>query len=128
MVLWFAIALPAPAFCAPMLTNATLTISQLAPKIAPVSTTPDTIADALPAATLFEQNCAGCHANGGNIIRRGKNLKQRAMVRNGYGEVEAIANIITHGKGIMSAYGERLNADEISAIAQYVHEKSESGW
>ena len=80
------------------------------------------------AEVLFEQNCAGCHANGGNVIRRGKNLKQRAMERNGYGDVGAIASIITNGKGIMSAYGDRLNEEEISAIAQYVHQQSESGW
>ena len=97
--------------------------------------TPDTpeilsaeIAEAPTAAVLFEQTCAGCHANGGNVIRRGKNLKKRAMERNGYGDVDAIASIITNGKGIMSAYGERLSEEEISAIAQYVHEQSESGW
>ncbi|MGD1900479.1 MAG: c-type cytochrome [Phormidesmis sp.] len=79
-------------------------------------------------ATLFEQNCAGCHVNGGNVIRRGKNLKKRAMERYGYGEVGAIAQIITNGKGITSAYGDRLSSEEIGAIAQYVHEQSESGW
>ena len=81
-----------------------------------------------PAPVLFEQNCAGCHVNGGNVIRRGKNLKKKAMARNGYGDVDAIAQIITNGKGIMSAYGDRLNSEEISAIAGYVHEQSESGW
>lgn len=80
------------------------------------------------ASILFEQNCAGCHVNGGNIIRRGKTLKKRAMTRNGYGKVEAIATIITHGKGIMSGYSDRLSEEEIRAIAQYVHNQSESGW
>jgi len=88
----------------------------------------ETVTATQSAATLFEQNCAGCHANGGNIIRRGKNLRKKAMERNGYGEVNAIAQIITHGKGIMSAYGDRLNEEEIGAIAQYVHEQSEAGW
>lgn len=27
------------------------------------------------AAEVFSANCAGCHINGSNIIRRGKNLK-----------------------------------------------------
>lgn len=103
-------------------------LSQLAPESAPTLTVETPSAEMLSPANLFEQNCAGCHVNGGNIIRRGKNLKQRAMRRNGYGEINAIANIITNGKGIMSAYGDRLNAAEIDAIAQYVHEKSESGW
>ncbi|MEO1623172.1 MAG: c-type cytochrome [Cyanobacteria bacterium J06632_3] len=94
-------------------------------------TSPPAITATTPAtsrATLFEQNCAGCHINGGNVIRRGKNLKKRAMLRNGYDTVDAIAQIITQGKGIMSGYSDRLNAEEIDAIAQYVHEQSESGW
>ena len=77
---------------------------------------------------LFTENCAACHANGGNIIRRGKNLKRRAMARNGYGEVSAIASIVTQGKGIMPSYADKLSSEEIRAIAQYVHEQSESGW
>lgn len=105
-----------------------LPLSQLAPERAPTLTIETPSAEAPSPAILFEQNCAGCHVNGGNIIRRGKNLKRRAMVRNGYGEVDAIAHIITNGKGIMSAYGDRLNETEINAIAQYVHEKSEAGW
>lgn len=80
------------------------------------------------AESLFTENCAACHANGGNIIRRGKNLKQRAMRRNGYGEVSAITMIVTQGKGIMPSYADRLSSEEISAIAQYVHEQSEAGW
>ena len=78
--------------------------------------------------SLFSANCAACHAGGGNIIRRGKNLKQKAMVRNGFGEVSAIASIVTKGKGIMPAYADRLTGEEIDAIAQYVHQRSESGW
>lgn len=80
------------------------------------------------AASLFTQNCAGCHAHGGNVIRRGKNLKQKALKRYGYDDVTKIAQIITYGKGIMSAYGDRLTDEEIGAIAQYVKTQSESGW
>lgn len=78
--------------------------------------------------SLFTVNCAACHANGGNIIRRGKNLKQKAMVRNGYGEVDAIASLIIQGKGIMPAYADKLSKGEIGAIAQYVHQKAATGW
>ncbi|MEL6468425.1 MAG: c-type cytochrome [Cyanobacteria bacterium J06623_4] len=80
------------------------------------------------AETLFALNCAACHANGSNIIRRGKNLKRRAMERNGYDNVEAIATLINEGKGAMPAYADRLSPDDVSAIAQYVLTKSESGW
>ena len=34
-------------------------------------------------AQLFELHCAGCHLNGGNIIRRGKTLKLAALERQG---------------------------------------------
>lgn len=105
-----------------------LSLSQVLPADAISPEMTDASSAASSAATLFEQNCAGCHINGGNVIRRGKNLKKKAMVRNGYGDVDAIAQIITNGKGIMSAYGDRLNGEEIRAIAGYVHEQSESGW
>jgi mono/diheme cytochrome c family protein len=82
----------------------------------------------MPGKSLFTVNCAACHANGGNIIRRGKNLKQKAMVRNGYGEVDAITSLITQGKGIMPAYADKLSEGEIGAIAQYVHQKATTGW
>lgn len=79
-------------------------------------------------ATLFELNCAGCHVNGGNIVRRGKTLKLRALTRNGVDSVGAIATLVTQGKGIMSAYGDRLSADDIDAIAQYVWQQAEHDW
>ncbi|KPQ36921.1 MAG: cytochrome c6 PetJ [Phormidesmis priestleyi Ana] len=78
--------------------------------------------------SLFSVNCAACHANGGNIIRRGKNLKQKTLARNGYGNVAAIASLVTQGKGIMPAYADRLSTEEIEAIAQYVYQKSNAGW
>ncbi len=78
--------------------------------------------------SLFSLNCAGCHAHGGNIIRRGKNLKQKTLVRRGYGEVGAIAHLITQGKGAMPAYADRLSGEEIGAIATYVLQQAESGW
>ena len=30
-------------------------------------------------ARLFENNCAGCHVHGGNIIRRGRTLQLAAL-------------------------------------------------
>ena len=83
---------------------------------------------AVSAASLFTLNCAGCHANGGNVVRRGKTLKQKALKRYGYEEVGAIAQIITNGKGIMPAYSDRLTEEEVRAIAQYVLTQAETGW
>ena len=82
----------------------------------------------IDAAPLFETNCAGCHINGSNIIRRGKNLKQRALKRNGYEDVDAIATLIINGKGNMSAYRDKLSPEEINALAQYVLDRAAVNW
>lgn len=86
------------------------------------------IADTEPADALFTANCAACHANGGNIIRRGKNLKQKALKRHGYEEVSAIMALVNQGKGAMPAYADRLTPDEIEAIALYVQQQAAEGW
>ncbi|MEM9906478.1 MAG: c-type cytochrome [Cyanobacteria bacterium P01_D01_bin.44] len=79
-------------------------------------------------APLFELHCAGCHPSGGNIIRRGKNLKQRALARHGYDEVSAIAALIIDGKGLMSAFGDKLSPEEIQALSQYVLDQAAVNW
>jgi cytochrome c6 len=88
---------------------------------------PPAWADNSPA-KLFEFHCAGCHANGGNIVRRGKTLKLKALEKNGYSTVEAIAEIITNGKGNMSAYKDRLIAPEIQSVAEYVLDRAQQNW
>ena len=79
-------------------------------------------------AQVFEVHCVGCHINGGNIVRRGKNLKLKALQRNKVDSIEAIGQLVTNGKGIMSAYGDRLTSSEIEAVAAYVLEQAEQGW
>jgi cytochrome c6 len=83
---------------------------------------------AAPASQLFEIHCAGCHPGGGNIIRRGKTLKQKALKRNGVETEAAIATLIHQGKGIMPAFADRLSEAEIAALAAYVLEQAEAGW
>ncbi|NEQ46009.1 MAG: c-type cytochrome [Leptolyngbya sp. SIOISBB] len=80
------------------------------------------------ASALFETHCAGCHVGGGNIVRRRKTLKQKALLRNGVDSVTAVAQLINHGKGAMSAYQDRLTADEIDQLAQYVWQQSQNNW
>ncbi|MFE4108130.1 c-type cytochrome [Almyronema epifaneia] len=77
---------------------------------------------------LFEIHCAGCHAHGGNIVRRGKTLKLKALQRNQVASVAAIADLITHGKNNMSAFGDRLSADEIQTLAVYVRDQADRNW
>ncbi|MCU0570485.1 MAG: c-type cytochrome [Oculatellaceae cyanobacterium Prado106] len=96
--------------------------------ITPTALASPTESTSLDGATLFENTCAGCHINGGNIIRRGKNLKLKTLQKNQMDSTEAIAQIITQGKGIMSAYGDRLTPEEIAVIATYVLEQAENDW
>lgn len=80
------------------------------------------------AQALFTVQCAGCHPRGGNIIRRGKTLKLKALKRNRVDSEDAIATLITEGKGIMSAYGDRLSPEEIDLLAAYVWEQAQTNW
>ncbi|MDA0267447.1 MAG: c-type cytochrome [Cyanobacteria bacterium] len=82
---------------------------------------------ATPAA-LFELHCAGCHPNGSNIVRRGKSLQPKALKRHGVDSVAAIATLITQGKGLMSAYGDRLTPEQIQTLAEYVWQRSQAHW
>ncbi|MBD1879804.1 cytochrome c6 PetJ [Coleofasciculus sp. FACHB-T130] len=89
---------------------------------------PAIAADTVNGAKIFSVQCAGCHLNGGNIIRRGKNLKLKALKRNGMDNVEAIASIVANGKNNMSAYKDRLSEQEIQAVSAYVLEQAEKDW
>lgn len=77
---------------------------------------------------LFEAQCAGCHAGGGNIIRRGKNLKLKALQKNKVDTQEAIVNLVTVGKGNMSAYADRLTPEEIQTVSAYVLAQAAQNW
>ena len=88
----------------------------------------DTIIDLDNGAAVFKANCAGCHVNGGNIVRRGKNLKLKTLHRRKIDTQEAIVTLVTNGKGIMSAYGDKLTAEEIANVSAYVLQKAEQNW
>lgn len=79
-------------------------------------------------AQLFEIHCVGCHVNGGNIVRRGKTLKQKALEKNQMDTLAAVEAIVTHGKGVMSAYENRLTPAEIEAVSAYVLERAAHDW
>lgn len=85
------------------------------------------LADNAPS-EIFSSNCAGCHVNGGNIIRRGKNLKTKALKRNHMDSVEAVTSLVTNGKGIMPAYSDRLTEEEITAVSNYVLQQAANDW
>jgi len=77
---------------------------------------------------LFEAHCIGCHAQGGNIIRRGKTLKLEALARNGVANPAAIATIAAAGTGQMGGYGEALGDGGAEAVAAWVWQQAQDGW
>jgi len=79
-------------------------------------------------AQLFELHCAGCHVNGGNIIRRGKTLKLAALERENRASEEAIAAIAAAGVGQMSGYGEVLGEQGTAEVAAWVWQQALAGW
>lgn len=79
-------------------------------------------------AQVFRTNCAGCHAHGGNIVRRGKNLKLKALRKNKVNTQQAIATLVTNGKGNMSAYQDKLTSQEIAEVSAYVLQRAKENW
>jgi cytochrome c6 len=77
---------------------------------------------------IFETQCAGCHIHGGNIIRRGKNLKLKTLERRHMDSIEAIAHIVRNGKMPMSAYQDTLTEQEILDVSAYVLDQAQQGW
>lgn len=84
--------------------------------------------DASPGALLFERHCAGCHINGGNIIRRGKNLKLKTLEREQIATVDAIAAIAREGRGQMSGYADVLGSDGDQLVAEWVLMQAQNAW
>ncbi|BAZ47971.1 c-type cytochrome [Nostoc ellipsosporum NOK] len=91
-------------------------------------TLPVSAADTANGAEVFSVHCAGCHINGGNIVRRGKNLKKKALKKYGMDSIEAITSIVSNGKNNMSAYKDRLTEQQIQDVAAYVLEQADKDW
>ena len=85
-------------------------------------------ADTNNGAKIFASNCAGCHINGGNIVRRAKNLKMRALKKYGMDSVDAIASIVANGENNMSAYQDCLTKQEIQDVATYTLRQAQQNW
>jgi cytochrome c6 len=88
----------------------------------------DLTVDLANGAAVFEAQCVGCHINGGNIIRRGKTLKLKVLQKYHLDSEAAIADLVTHGKNNMSAYGDRLSVSEIADVAAYTIEQAQHNW
>ena len=77
---------------------------------------------------LFVMHCSGCHINGGNIIRRGKNLKLSTLKRNGLDNQDAIAKVAREGVGSMSGYKEVLGERGDQLVAIWIWEQAQNAW
>ncbi len=80
------------------------------------------------AENLFKSHCVGCHINGGNIIRRSKNLKIKTLESNGIDSSEKIAKIAREGIGIMDGYEDLLKANEDQILGDWVWEQAQKAW
>ena len=77
---------------------------------------------------LFNSHCSGCHVNGGNIIRRSKNLRITSLRRNGIDNPEEIAKIASQGIGIMDGYGDLLGENGDHIVASWIWEQAQNAW
>ena len=77
---------------------------------------------------LFKNHCAGCHINGGNIMRRSKNLKISSLKHNGINEPEDIAKIARQGIGIMDGYEDQLGDNGDQIVANWIWEQAQKAW
>lgn len=88
----------------------------------------DTAANIETGAEVFSVNCAGCHINGSNIIRRGKNLKLKALKKYKMDSIANISDLVTNGKGVMPAYKDKLSEQQIIDVSGYVLSQAANDW
>jgi len=77
--------------------------------------------------SIFQGNCASCHAGGNNSVVPEKKIKKEAIEKyltGGY-NVEAIKTQVTNGKNSMPAFGEKLGPDDIEDVATWVYQQAD---
>lgn len=94
----------------------------------PLPTVPADIVALQAGGRLFEAHCVGCHVGGGNVIRRGRTLKQAALEKAGLASPEAIARVAAVGLGQMSGYGSVLGEEGARQVGAWVWLQARRGW
>jgi cytochrome c6 len=92
---------------------------------------PALAADLANGQSVFEGNCAACHAGGQNSVQPEKTLELASLksyLAGFSGDESAIVTQVTNGKNAMPAFGGRLEDDEIADVAAYVLSKAKGGW
>mmetsp|Transcript_27332 Transcript_27332/g.58476 ORF Transcript_27332/g.58476 Transcript_27332/m.58476 type:complete len:132 (+) Transcript_27332:555-950(+) len=95
-----------------------------------VAVSPAVAANVGEGETIFNGNCAACHAGGQNVIMPDKTLEKEALesyLTGGRNEA-AVRTQVTNGKNAMPAFGGRLSDEDIANVAAYVIQTSEEGW
>jgi len=97
-------------------------------------------ADVHQSAQVFTNTCAGCHAQGGNIVRRDATLQLDDLTKYGLTGTNELYELIYNGRGSMPGYGDgcapkgactfgkRLTDDEIHDLSEYVLARARSSW
>ncbi len=89
-----------------------ITIASCTKKAAPTTDAPkEKLIDAAP---IFASNCARCHGADGIKDSRTPNLHTIVLDKAG------LVNSITHGKGHMPAFEDKLSVAEIAAVADLI--------
>ncbi len=79
-------------------------------------------------AKVFSNNCASCHAGGGNVINQAKTLKRADLEKYNMDSIEAITTQVRQGKMAMPSFIGSLSDKDIEDVAAYVLVKAEKGW
>ena len=79
---------------------------------------------------VFQMNCASCHDNGKNVIKREKTLEKDALDQylTGGRNEEAVVTLVTYGERAMPAFRRRFGEDDIQNVTAYIITTSEKGW
>ncbi|MGO9139422.1 MAG: c-type cytochrome [Syntrophales bacterium] len=76
---------------------------------------------ASPGEQAFVQNCAVCHANGGNIINPARPIDKKALEANGIKKpVDIVAKMRNPGPGMTRFDENTIPGKEARAIAEYI--------
>jgi len=69
----------------------------------------------------FEEHCAVCHPNGGNIVNAQKTLSKKSMAANGVKSAkDIVAKMRKPGPGMTAFDAKTISDKEAKAIADYV--------
>ncbi|KAL4856707.1 DNA primase small subunit [Chlorella vulgaris] len=83
---------------------------------------PALAADLVLGEEVFNNNCAACHMGGNNSVQNEKTLRKSALeqyLAGGFNQ-DAIVYQVENGKNAMPAWADRLDEDEIQAVAAFV--------